>query len=336
MNGIVQLSGVQYSNHTQSVSKGRIRDDGEVDLHSQDEVTVSAAQPFQQTFAVIGDPVRVGRELGNVPAAHDEVGGVSEWLRGVSDERFYGYGGEPNYNGVLADLARQSWATFPDSLEDGRLPNLSTFQRAVAKERSARDLDLRSQIFLLQPELRRESAINVAVQRTLEQDVRSYSGLASEQSPTRGSLAFDPQNGSFTSVEQSQSSDTPYTVTAHVVENPEREVLSVLPSVTRQMGGLAAFLRQVPQELLYNDQGSPNYNKIFASLARANGVTGPEALEDGTLPNISTFQRSVARERSRREQEAAAVVASLVVGTGFAGPQGQRVLDLAAQMSGLK
>lgn len=336
MNGIVQLTGVQHTNHTQSVSKGRIRDNGDVALHSQDEVTVSAAQPFQQTFAVIGDPVKAGRELGNVPAAQDEAGGVSAWLRGVSDERFYGLGGEPNYNGVLADLARQSWATFPDSLEDGRLPNLSTFQRAVAKERSARDCDLNSQIFLMQPELRLESAINVAIQRTLEQDIRSYSGVSTEQSPVQGSLAFDPQNGSFTSVEQGQSSVTPYTVTAQVVENPERELVGLFPSVTEQTGGLAAFLRQVPQELFYNDAGNPNYNKIFASLARANGVTGPEALEDGTLPNISTFQRSVAKERSRREQEAAAVVASLVVGTGFAGPQGQRVLDLAAQMAGLK
>lgn len=336
MNGIVTISGVQQSNYSQTTTRGQIRPDGQVQLHGADEVTVSSAEPFQQAVVVVdGDPVKVARELGNVPPAHQEAGGVAQYLSGVSDERFYGLGGEPNYNGLFADLARKSFATFPDSLEDGRLPNITTFQRSVATEARKREQTISTAMYMFSPEARVEGAINTAVARTLEQDVRAYSGVATSQSPVQGQLAFDPHSGAFAQVEERSGSVTPYTVTAEVVDNPERDFVGMFPSVTEQTGGLANFLRSVPQELFYNDAGNPNYNKIFASLARANGVSGPEALEDGTLPNISTFQRSVAKERANRESAAAASLASFLVGTGFAGPQGQRVLEQAAKMAGI-
>lgn len=335
MNGIVNLSGIHQTNYGQSVTRGQIRADGAVEVHSQDAVSLTARQPVETTLLVNGDPVKVARELGNVPPAHQEAGGVAQYLSGVDDRRFYNERGEPNYNGLLADLGRKSFATFPDSLEDGRLPNLSTFQRAVATEARQREQKLGTALFIEDPMATAANAIGIMLVRGEETDSRAYSGVATSQSPVQGQLALDPFTGAFEQVETSSGSRTSYTVTAQVTSNPERDFLSGIPTVREMSGGLSKFLEQVPQELFYNDAGNPNYNKIFASLARAEGVTGPEALEDGTLPNISTFQRSVAKERARREQEVAAVLASVLGATGNIGPQGQRVLDLAARMAGL-
>lgn len=335
MNGIVTFSGVQQTNYTRSTAEGRVLPTGDVALHGADEVSFQTAQPFQEAFVVQGNPVVVAREMGNVPAAHAEAGGVAQYLSGVPDERFYNVNGQPNYNGIFADLARKSFATFPDSLEDGRLPNLSTFQRAVATEARKREQTPETFLYLAMPGANLVGAVASEIERSTERDVRSYTGVAVEQSPVQGAFAFDGNSGAFVSTQESSSSVTPYTVTAEVVSHPERAVAGLFPSVTEQAGGLAAFLRTVPQEHFYNDEGNPSYNKIFGALARFNNVSGPEALEDGTLPNITTFQRSVAKERSRRESEAAAQMAGFLVGTGFAGPQGNRVLEQAAKMAGL-
>ncbi len=330
MSGIVTISGVQQNTYSQATTRGQIRPDGGVQLHSSDEVSLQTAEPFNQTLVVVGgDAVKVARDLGNVPSAHSEAGGVAQYLSGVSDERFYGLSGKPNYNGLLADLARQSFATFPDSLEDGRLPNLSTFQRAVATEGRKREQTLPTVLYMHDPEARVMGAIGTAIERSAEQGIRSYNGVATSETPVQGQLALDLGTGAFAQTEEKSSSVTPYNVTV------ETEVSGPRPSIADAVGGLSKFLTTVPQELFYNDKGDPNFNKIFAGLARFNGATGPESLEDGTLPNISTFQRAVSGERARREKEAAAMLATLLVGTGFTGPQGQRVLDQAARMAGI-
>ncbi|MEW6278778.1 MAG: hypothetical protein AB1758_09165, partial [Candidatus Eremiobacterota bacterium] len=303
MNGIVQLQGVLHSELRQTTARGRVEGD-QIQLFQPDGVKLGEnTEPFHQVIVVDGDPVKVGREIGEVPPAHQEVGSLAEWLRGVPEHRFYGANGRPDYNGILADLCRQSWATFPDSLEDSRMPNLSTFQRAVARERASRDGQLEPQLYLALPELHANGAVLAMMERDQERDVRVYSGVAHQSEPAGEPIVLaDPSSGNIAVVGHDVSQTAAYTVAARVLENPEYELSSQLPTAQEICGSLAGFLRNVPDERFYNQDGNPNYNGIFADLARLNGAAGPEALEDGTLPNVSTFPRAVARERASRDE----------------------------------
>lgn len=74
---------------------------------------------------------------------------------------------------------------------------------------------------------------------------------------------------------------------------------------------LAEALRHVPDEVFWRDprtRDAPDYNAIFAwYLRRRYDLHDPDDevpiadLEDGKVANISTFQKSVATERARRE-----------------------------------
>ncbi len=71
---------------------------------------------------------------------------------------------------------------------------------------------------------------------------------------------------------------------------------------------LAEIVGDVPNEVFYNDNGHPNYNGIFAEVARriynANDDSFAIPVHDfltDKLPNLSSFQRAVAKERQRRE-----------------------------------
>ncbi len=71
---------------------------------------------------------------------------------------------------------------------------------------------------------------------------------------------------------------------------------------------LAELLSHVPDEIFYNDQGNPNFNAIFVEVARAIyrettdefSIPAGDVL-NGKLPNLTSFQRSVTQERTRRE-----------------------------------
>ena len=74
---------------------------------------------------------------------------------------------------------------------------------------------------------------------------------------------------------------------------------------------LAEVLRSVPDEVFWRDskaKDAPDYNAIFAwYLRRLYDLHGPDDavpiadLEAGKVANISTFQKSVATERARRQ-----------------------------------
>lgn len=74
---------------------------------------------------------------------------------------------------------------------------------------------------------------------------------------------------------------------------------------------LAQTLRRVPDEIFWRDSSSrdaPDYNAVFAwYLRRHYGLHGPDDevpiadLEAGKVVNVSTFQKSVATERARRQ-----------------------------------
>jgi len=69
-------------------------------------------------------------------------------------------------------------------------------------------------------------------------------------------------------------------------------------------GDLRSFLASIPDEVFWVDvrRQRPHYNRIFTHLCHFLGraqLTAPMFL-DGTLPNLSTFQRSVAREAQLR------------------------------------
>ena len=74
-------------------------------------------------------------------------------------------------------------------------------------------------------------------------------------------------------------------------------------------GVLAELLAEVPDELFFNDQGHPAYNRIFVEVVRfiykEDGVNFSIPAQDflaDKLPNLTTFQKSVSVERKRRER----------------------------------
>ncbi len=71
---------------------------------------------------------------------------------------------------------------------------------------------------------------------------------------------------------------------------------------------LAELLSYIPNEIFFNDQGKPNFNAIFVEVARTiyrektdNFSIPSEDFLNGRLPNLTSFQRSVTQERTRRE-----------------------------------
>jgi hypothetical protein len=71
---------------------------------------------------------------------------------------------------------------------------------------------------------------------------------------------------------------------------------------------LTELLSEVPDEMFFNDQGHPAFNRIFVEVAR--GIYKEDTDEflipahdflTGKLPNLSSFQRAVDNERIRRE-----------------------------------
>ncbi len=69
-------------------------------------------------------------------------------------------------------------------------------------------------------------------------------------------------------------------------------------------GNLTDWLTTVPEPEFWKDGGAskPDYNNVFAYLIEkeCSGLVGAEMFKSGELPNLSTFQRQVAREASRR------------------------------------
>lgn len=72
---------------------------------------------------------------------------------------------------------------------------------------------------------------------------------------------------------------------------------------------LTELLSEVPNELFFNDKGHPDYNRIFVEVARRiyreDGDEFSIPAHDfltGRLPNLSTFQREVPKERKRRAE----------------------------------
>lgn len=71
---------------------------------------------------------------------------------------------------------------------------------------------------------------------------------------------------------------------------------------------LKELLEQVPDTIFYNHEGNPDYNGIFVEITRntyrknsKQFSIDSEDFLNGRLPNLSTFQRSVALERDRRK-----------------------------------
>ena len=70
---------------------------------------------------------------------------------------------------------------------------------------------------------------------------------------------------------------------------------------------LAELLSEVPNEIFFDDKGNPNFNAIFVEIARVIyrksddnfSIPASDFLSD-KLPNLSSFQRAVAKERTRR------------------------------------
>jgi hypothetical protein len=73
------------------------------------------------------------------------------------------------------------------------------------------------------------------------------------------------------------------------------------------MNGLSDLLSYVPDDIFFGPEGNPNYNAIFVEIVR---VIKRESNNDftihtseflsGKMPNLTSFQRSVAKERERR------------------------------------
>lgn len=68
------------------------------------------------------------------------------------------------------------------------------------------------------------------------------------------------------------------------------------------------LLELVPDTIFFNDEGNPDYNGIFVEITRnmyrqasKQFSIDSEDFLNGRLPNLSTFQRSVAQERERRQ-----------------------------------
>jgi hypothetical protein len=70
---------------------------------------------------------------------------------------------------------------------------------------------------------------------------------------------------------------------------------------------LTEVLGIVPDDIFFNEKGDPDFNSIFVEVARIiygeGGVDFSIPVHDFVtkkLPNLSSFQRSVAKERQRR------------------------------------
>lgn len=73
---------------------------------------------------------------------------------------------------------------------------------------------------------------------------------------------------------------------------------------------LRELLEQIPDTIFYNKDGNPDYNGIFVEITRTmygredrHFTIDSEDFLNGTLPNLSTFQRSVSYERARRRKQ---------------------------------
>jgi hypothetical protein len=78
------------------------------------------------------------------------------------------------------------------------------------------------------------------------------------------------------------------------------------------MGGrvdysLSDLLVDVPDDIFFTMEGNPDYNAIFIEVAKL--IKGEKTRDftihtseflSGSLPNLTSFQRSVAKERERR------------------------------------
>ncbi|HKV40093.1 MAG TPA: hypothetical protein VJX67_12845 [Blastocatellia bacterium] len=71
---------------------------------------------------------------------------------------------------------------------------------------------------------------------------------------------------------------------------------------------LMDFLGEIPDEIFFSDTGHPNFNEIFVEVARRiyaeSGDQFSIPVHDfltGKLPNLTSFQRAVTKERQRRE-----------------------------------
>ena len=67
------------------------------------------------------------------------------------------------------------------------------------------------------------------------------------------------------------------------------------------------LLSDIPNEVFFNKEGKPDFNAIFVAAARriyrqeGNGFSLPaEDFLSNKLPNLTSFQRAVTKERKRR------------------------------------
>jgi hypothetical protein len=74
---------------------------------------------------------------------------------------------------------------------------------------------------------------------------------------------------------------------------------------------LTELLAEIDDETFYNENGDPDFNAIFIEVARVvygrvndNFSIPATDFINGTLPNLSSFQRGVSKERSRRGRQA--------------------------------
>ena len=70
---------------------------------------------------------------------------------------------------------------------------------------------------------------------------------------------------------------------------------------------LKELLEDVPDRIFFNDKGNPNFNAIFVEITKRIYHENTDVFSipsqdflNGELPNLTTFQRSVAQERKRR------------------------------------
>ena len=73
------------------------------------------------------------------------------------------------------------------------------------------------------------------------------------------------------------------------------------------MNGLSDLLSYVPDDIFYNAEGNPSYNAIFVEVVRmikrektSDFTIHTSEFLSGKMPNLTSFQRSVAKEREKR------------------------------------
>lgn len=71
---------------------------------------------------------------------------------------------------------------------------------------------------------------------------------------------------------------------------------------------LTDLLAKVPNDKFFDSKGDPDFNRIFVEVARSiyaatteDFAMRSEDFLNETLPNLSSFQRAVAKERKSRE-----------------------------------